>query len=76
MKSILSAHAQEDRLIVIEDFTIESGKTKDLVAILNNFAKDERTVLSSFEKQLRIFTKSFVFPLSIVKSSTTVILSP
>lgn len=45
MKSILSAHAQADRLTVIEDFTIESGKTKDLVKIINNFAKDERTVL-------------------------------
>ena len=45
MKSILSAHAQGDRLTVVEDFTVESGKTKDLVAILNNFAKDTRTVL-------------------------------
>ena len=45
MKSILSAHAQGDRPTVIEDFTVESGKTKDLAAILNNFAKDERTVL-------------------------------
>ena len=45
MKSILSSHAQEDRLTVVEDFTIDTGKTKDLVAILNNFAKDERTVL-------------------------------
>ena len=45
MKSILSAHAQGDRLTVIEDFTVESGKTKDLAAILNNFGKDERTVL-------------------------------
>ena len=45
MKTILSAHAQGDRLTVVEDFTIDSGKTKDLVAILNNFAKDERTVL-------------------------------
>ena len=45
MKSILSAHAQGDRLTVVEDFTVESGKTKDLVTILKNFAKDERTVL-------------------------------
>ena len=45
MKSILSAHAQGERLTVVEDFTVESGKTKDLVTILNNFAKDERTVL-------------------------------
>ena len=45
MKSILSSHAQGDRLTVVEDFTVESGKTKDLAAILKNFAKDERTVL-------------------------------
>ena len=45
MKSILSLQAQSDRLTVVEDFTIESGKTKDLVKILNNFAKDERTVV-------------------------------
>ncbi|MBP5464830.1 MAG: 50S ribosomal protein L4 [Treponema sp.] len=45
MKSILSLQAQNDRLTVIEDFTVESGKTKDLVKILNNFAKDTRTVL-------------------------------
>lgn len=45
MKSILSLQAQADRLTVVEDFTIESGKTKDLVKILNAFAKDERTVV-------------------------------
>lgn len=45
MKSILSLQAQSDRITVVEDFTVESGKTKDLVRILNNFAKDERTVI-------------------------------
>lgn len=45
MKTILSMHAQEDRLTVIEDFTVESGKTKDLVKILDNFSKGERTVV-------------------------------
>ena len=45
IKSILSMQAQSDRFTVVEDFTVESGKTKDLAAILNNFAKDERTVL-------------------------------
>jgi large subunit ribosomal protein L4 len=45
MKSILSLQASADRLTVIEDFTVDSGKTKDLVKILNNFAKDERTVI-------------------------------
>ena len=45
MKSILSLQAQADRLTVVEDFTIESGKTKDLIKVLSNFAKNERTVV-------------------------------
>ena len=46
MKSILSLKAQdEDRLVVIEDFTVETCKTKDLVKILQAFVQDERTVL-------------------------------
>jgi large subunit ribosomal protein L4 len=43
-KSLLSQKAQEEKLQVIEDFTVESGKTKDLVQILKNFVQDERTV--------------------------------
>jgi len=45
MKSILSLKAQSDRLTIVEDFTVASGKTKDLVKILSNFGKDERTVI-------------------------------
>jgi len=45
MKSILSLKAQTDRLTIVEDFTVASGKTKDLVKILSNFGKDERTVI-------------------------------
>ena len=45
MKSILSLQAQSDRLTVVEDFTVESGKTKDLLKVLNKFAKDERTAV-------------------------------
>ena len=45
IKSILSMQAQSDRFTVVEDFTVESGKTKDLVKILDNFAKNERTVV-------------------------------
>ncbi len=45
MKSILSMQAQSDRFTVVEDFTVESGKTKDLVKILSNFANNERTVI-------------------------------
>ena len=45
MKSILSMQAQSDRFTVVEDFTVESGKTKDLVKIVDNFVKGERTVI-------------------------------
>ena len=45
MKSILSMKAQDDSLTLIEDFTVESGKTKDFAAILKNFSNKERTVL-------------------------------
>ena len=45
MKSILSLQAQSERLTVVEDFTVESGKTKDLVKILSNFVNGERTVI-------------------------------
>lgn len=46
MKSLLSLSVQEERLVVVENFTIENGKTKDLAAIIKNFVKDEkRTVL-------------------------------
>ncbi|MCH3917812.1 MAG: 50S ribosomal protein L4 [Spirochaetia bacterium] len=46
MKSLLSMAVKEDRLVVVENFTSENGKTKDLIAILKNFKCDEkRTVL-------------------------------
>ena len=46
MKSLLSLGVQEDRLIVVEDFTPETGKTSDLCAIIKNFVTDEtRTLL-------------------------------
>lgn len=46
MKSLLSLSVLENRLAVVEDFTIESGKTKELASIINNFVKDnKRTIL-------------------------------
>jgi len=51
MKSILSLKAQSDTLRIIEDFSVDSGKTKDLCGILKNFGQGcgykpgERTVL-------------------------------
>ena len=45
IKSILSLKAQSDTLKIIEDFSIESGKTKDLASLLENFETGLRTVL-------------------------------
>jgi len=45
MKSILSQKVQGNRFKVVEDFTIESGKTKDIVSVLKNLVPAERTVL-------------------------------
>lgn len=45
MKSLLSMKTGSDDLLVVEDFTVESGKTKDLAAILKNLTACQRTVL-------------------------------
>ena len=48
MKSILSMKAQNASMKIIEDFSIENGKTKDLVSVLKNLLpqdKAERTVV-------------------------------
>lgn len=46
MKSLLTLSAKEDRLVVVEDFTSENGKTKDVDKIVKAFVSDEkRTVL-------------------------------
>jgi len=45
LKTILSLKAQSDTLKIVEDFSVESGKTKDLAKLLNNFEPGLRTVL-------------------------------
>jgi large subunit ribosomal protein L4 len=45
LKTVLSLKAQSDTLKVVEDFSVESGKTKDLAGILKNLGADERTVI-------------------------------
>jgi len=48
IKSILSLKVQNDALKIIEDFSVDSGKTKDLIGILKNFDPDkqgQRTVM-------------------------------
>jgi large subunit ribosomal protein L4 len=45
LKSILSLKVQNGALKIVEDFSIESGKTKDLAGIIKNFGAEERTVI-------------------------------
>ena len=48
LKTILSLKAQDGTLAIIEDFTVESGKTKDLIKVLSSFVDaktPQRTVL-------------------------------
>jgi large subunit ribosomal protein L4 len=57
MRSILSQKNQEDRLLVVEDFSVESGKTKDLVQILKRINPQPKgrtvVVLSGEDRLLR-----------------------
>ena len=46
MKSLLSLKAADDDFFcIVEDFSVESGKTRDLAAILGNFPNKGRTVV-------------------------------
>lgn len=46
MRSLLSQAVKEEKMYVVEDFTIDTCKTKDMAAILKNFSIDgQRTVL-------------------------------
>lgn len=45
-KSLLSLGVQENRLVIVEDFTSENGKTKDLAQIMKAFdTENQRTVI-------------------------------
>jgi large subunit ribosomal protein L4 len=44
-KSIFSQKTQEERLMVVEDFTVESGKTRELVKILKGLTPETRTTI-------------------------------
>lgn len=45
MRTILSMKAKNNRILVVEDFTIEDGKTKRLAEILKKLSLNERTVI-------------------------------
>jgi large subunit ribosomal protein L4 len=44
-KSALSTKVKDGQLTVVEDFTIESGKTRDMVEVLKNFAVENSKAL-------------------------------
>lgn len=45
MMSLLSQKLQDERLVVVEDFTIDGGKTRELARIMTTLTAQERTVL-------------------------------
>jgi len=45
LESILSQKAQDGTLTVVEDFTVDSGKTRDMVALLGKLTEAKRVVL-------------------------------
>lgn len=45
IKSILSLKMKENKMRIIEDFNIESGKTKELISLLHNHGDAKNTVL-------------------------------
>lgn len=46
MRSILSELARQDRLVVVEQFTLDSHKTKDLASKLKEFALDNVLIVA------------------------------
>jgi len=56
MISLLSMKVRDEEIRVVEDFTIESGKTKDLAKVLSNFVNDNKRtiiILKDDDKMLR-----------------------
>jgi large subunit ribosomal protein L4 len=49
INSILSQKAAQEDLIVVEDFTVESGKTKDMAALVRGITDARRVVLITKE---------------------------
>ncbi len=45
IRSILSLACREDRIKIVEDFDVETGKTKDLARILGNLSDKQKTVM-------------------------------
>ncbi len=64
MKSLLTLAVEEERLVVVEDFTSENGKTKDMASIMAAFQTvGQRTVLvmKDDDKMIRRASKNIPY---------------
>jgi len=50
-KSVLSSKVKDGQITVVEDFTVDSGKTKDMTAVLKSFAAENVKALVLLAKQ-------------------------
>lgn len=57
-KSIFSAKIKENELLVVEDFSFESPKTKEFNAIINNLVNDSKSLLIVNDDSKNIFLSS------------------
>jgi large subunit ribosomal protein L4 len=58
-KSALSYKAKENNILVVEDFSFETPKTKNFIEILNNFKiSDKKTLLVLFESNKSVYLSS------------------
>lgn len=58
-KSALSYKAKENNILVVEDFTFETPKTKNFIEILNNLKiSDKKTLLVLFESNKSVYLSS------------------
>lgn len=64
MRSLLSLAVKEEKMVVVEDFTIQSCKTKDMASILKNFVADEQrtvVIMSNDDAQLRCAARNIPY---------------
>jgi large subunit ribosomal protein L4 len=55
MKSALSMKVNEQELIVLKDLSLENGKTKEIVNVLNNIKADEKALIVTAENNELVY---------------------
>lgn len=57
-KSILSAKLKENEILVVEDFALDTPKTKEFNAIINNLVQDSKSLLIVNDNSKNVFLSS------------------